>query len=323
MSVLAAAHYRSVLAAGSKSFSFASRFLPADRRDDAAVVYTFCRSVDDIADESSDPVQAGRELQAVRDELAGHVAARSWVDAFVEVARRRSIDLRAAHHLIDGAESDLAGVRLADDGALIRYCYQVAGTVGLMMCGVLGVTDPEATPFAVDLGIAMQLTNILRDVREDALRGRVYLPEARLREHGLQPEDLLQGAGRPESHPSVAARLRPMVLELLELADRYYDSSVDGLRYIPARPRWAILVASRVYRQIGRRLARVHHADPLHGRTVVPGIEKLGAAAVALALGSSPRVLGWRTPRPRDRALHRGLGGLPGAEAPRQLEAVT
>jgi phytoene synthase len=304
------AAYRAVLARGSKSFDFASRFLPADRRDDAAIVYTFCRTVDDIADETPDTSLAREDLLRLQRELGGTDEPRPLVRELQAVGARRNMDLRPAVHLIDGALSDLESVRIGDDRGLLRYCYRVAGTVGLMMCGVLGVRPSRlavASPFAVDLGIAMQLTNIVRDVKEDAARGRVYLPRSRLRACGVEPEMLLR-------HPvsdSVRAATRRVVADLVAMADTYYDSARRGMRYIPIRARLAIVVASRVYREIGVQLME-HGGDPWVGRTVVSTGRKLRVALGGVAMAHSLPVLGW-WPRPRHRPeLHSALDGLPG-----------
>ncbi|MEM1022529.1 MAG: phytoene/squalene synthase family protein [Myxococcota bacterium] len=306
------AECRAVLAEGSKSFHFASRFLPAGRRDDAAVVYAFCRTVDDIADEGVATSQARSELTELRAELSGQRPPRPLAALLLSVAERRRFSPEPALHLIDGVLSDLETVRIADDEALRRYCYRVAGTVGLLMCGVLGVRAHSAAPFAVDLGIAMQLTNICRDVREDAERGRVYLPLTRLASQGLDAQALLAGAPDREG-------LRIVVAELLEMADGYYASAEDGMRFIPWRARFAILVASRVYRAIGVKLRR-GGANPWKGRTVVSPLGKLGVALGALLRGCHPKLFGlWPTPR-HPPALHRGLAGLPGttsSELPR------
>lgn len=298
------AECRAVLAEGSKSFDFASRFLPGDRRDDAAVVYTFCRTVDDIADEGTSPSRARLELTTLRAELAGEAIPRPLAALLLSVAERRGFSAEPALHLIDGVLSDLETVRIADDESLRRYCYRVAGTVGLLMCGVLGVRAQCAAPFAIDLGIAMQLTNICRDVREDAERGRVYLPLTRLADQGLDAKALLEG------HPDREG-LRLVVADLLEMADGYYASAEDGMRFIPWRARFAIVVASRVYRSIGVKLRR-SGSDPWTGRTVVSPLGKLGVASGALLRGFHPKLFGlWPAPR-HPPALHRGLAGLPG-----------
>ncbi|MBX2801578.1 MAG: phytoene/squalene synthase family protein [Myxococcales bacterium] len=299
-----------VLAHHGRTFHLASHLLPRDRRAEAAIVYAFCRLVDDLADEAPDLVVARRDLEAVKRQLAGGPSAYPVVAAFLEVARRRQIDPRAAEHLVHAVTSDLEPVRIADDDALRRYCYGVAGTVGLMMCGVLGVQDRAALTRAVDLGIAMQITNICRDVREDAERGRIYLPLSRLREAGVDPDALLTGQLPDRQRRALAV----VVTDLLDLAERHYASANEGMRAIPMPARAAILVAARVYRAIGLRLHRVHGSDALHGRTIVPTWQRLW-----VALGSLQQLLrkrywlgdiGVTAPE-----LHRGLSGLPGLEA--------
>jgi len=195
---------------------------------------------------------------------------------------------------------------MRSDRELIRYCYRVAGTVGLMMSPVLGVGGDRARPHAVDLGVAMQLTNICRDVAEDAERGRTYLPERRLRRAGTTPQALLEGEADREAVSEV-------VRDLLELADDYYESGRAGMQFIPRRSRLAIMVASRVYRAIGVKLRR-GRCDPLAGRTVVGPFGKIRRVAGALTsflnpFGSSPGV-------PHDRRLHWALSDMPGTNPP-------
>lgn len=293
------------LAAGSKSFSFAGRFLPARARGDAAVVYALCRLIDDLADEAPSIEQADLDLAALRAELEGDAPPRPLVVRARQVLERTGTGVAPALHLMDGVCTDLRPVRVANDAELLRYAYQVASTVGLMMCGVLGVDDAEALPHAVDLGVAMQITNICRDVREDAMNGRVYLPADRLAAAGTSTDALL--AGTPD-RPAVAAVVR----DLLEMADRYYTSADAGMRYIPLRSRLAIVVASRVYRAIGTRLLRRHGGDAWHGRTVVPTGTKVTRALGALAALPTPRIAGWGGRVTHDRGLHQLLPAWPG-----------
>jgi len=164
-------------------------------------------------------------------------------------------------------QNDLRPVRVPDDAALLDYCYCVAGTVGLMMCGVLGVTAPAASGPAIALGQAMQLTNICRDVAEDAGLGRVYIPAVRLAARGVTPDEVLAGTA---DRRAVAA----VVADLLALADGRYQAAEAGMHHIPARARVAILVAARLYRAIGARIARQSY-DPWRGRAVVPWTTKL------------------------------------------------
>ena len=220
--------------------------------------------------------------------------------AFLAVCLRRGIDPGCARHLLAGMESDLGPVAMPDRAALLRYCYQAAGTVGLMMVGVLGVREAWATPHAIDLGIAMQLTNICRDVAEDARMGRVYLPADRI--GGLDAAGVLEGD--EQDRAAVVAE----VGALLDLADRYYASGLAGLPAIPLRTRPAIAVAAALYQGIGHRL-RAAGGDPMGGRTVVPPGAKLRLAVGALA------ALPFLAAREHDPDLHGSLSGLPGIDA--------
>jgi phytoene synthase len=291
-----------VLAAGSKTFRFASFFLAPDRRTDAALLYRFCRHVDDVADESEDADAARAGLARLTDELTGRVPARPLIAETLALFRRRDIDVRYALELIVGVASDLDTVRVRDDAELVRYAYRVAGTVGLMMCGVLGVKDPDALAHAVDLGVGMQITNICRDVAEDARLGRVYLPATRLRSVGIP--------ATPDGVATSREGVQVVVLDILSMADRYYTSGEDGLRYIPTRARLAILVAGRLYRAIGVVL-RQRGGDALAGRTVVPFAGKVLFSMLALLSfpGLSRRRLSHRP------ALHQAIAGWPGADS--------
>ena len=294
-----------VLAYHGRTFALAARLLPRSRRNDAAVLYAFCRYVDDVADETPNREDAKDELCQVRLELAGQGNPRPIVALFLEVAERRNIDVQAADYLIQAVLSDLGAVRFKTDEQLLRYCYGVAGTVGLMMCGVLGVRSEEALHFAIDLGVGMQLTNICRDIREDARRNRCYVPKTRLARHGLRQEDVITRSCDP-------AKLALVTDELLSMAERYYQSADNGMQAIPMPGRAAIVVAARVYRAIGFRLRRVHQSNSLHGRTVVPIPMRLLWAARALMELGHPQFWLWAIGS-HDRVLHRPLRGLPGA----------
>jgi len=297
---------RAVLATHARTFNLAGRFLPPGSLDDAAIIYALCRLVDDTIDEAPALEVGVAALALIEAELRGEAAPRPLIAATLAVARRRGIAIEVILELCAGVRSDASEVRIEDDAALIRYCYQVAGTVGLMMCGVMGVADAAALPFALDLGIAMQITNICRDVAEDAARGRIYVPASRLRAGGIAPDSLLDGSVD-------RAALAPIIDDLLGLAERYYSSAERGMRWIPGRSRLAILVASRVYRAIGRRLER-RGSDPMRGRTVVPLPMKIGWTAAALLsfFGGRAGRLG-RTPT-HDPWLHRLISAAPGVD---------
>ena len=269
------AESRHVLAHHARTFNLASGFLTPAQRDDAAVVYSFCRTIDDLVDEAAHPSIGRHEVEAIRSMLEGRTAPTPLVEAFLRVADRTGFSLHAATDLMDGVLSDIDDVTFQDDGELIRYGYSVAGTVGLMMCGVIGVTEDWALSHAIDLGIAMQITNICRDVLEDAERGRVYLPAARLRLAGVEPNDVRNGRADP-------AKIGPVVQDLLHLADEYYQSGDHGMKAIPVRPRVAIFAASRVYRAIGSEIRR-QRFDITAGRAVVPHWRKIAWVTSAIA----------------------------------------
>ncbi len=232
-----------LLAQRGHSFHWARRLLGAPHAECATRLYGFCRRIDDLADECLSPAAAHAALDSVRQALQSGQSDDLALRDMLQLMRGCGIDAAIPLELIQGVESDLGEVRVADMAELLRYCYRVAGTVGLMMTAALDVTAPEALPHAIDLGIAMQLTNICRDVREDALRGRRYLPATLV--GALEPAALID--------PTGAARTAAVhaVCTLLDLADRHYASGEQGLRHLPSGARAGILVAARVYRQIG------------------------------------------------------------------------
>jgi phytoene synthase len=234
--------------------------------------------VDDAADETGDASIAQESLRAIQTAMTTPTGdGTDLIGAFAEVARRTRIESLWVEDLIRGVRSDLGNVRIADDAALMQYCYRVAGTVGLMMCRVLNVPKPEALPYAVALGIAMQLTNICRDVLEDAQKDRVYLPHTRLSEVGVSPQHLIDGTADAQAVTKV-------VRDLLHLAEQYYQKADIGIALIPTRARLAIFIASRIYRAIGLRIISHLGGNPLRGRAVVPWYHKvywLSAAWIA------------------------------------------
>ena len=231
-----------------RSFHWARRLLSALHAERATRLYGFCRRVDDVADEARSTIEAQAELTVIRDALETGQTDDLGVRDMLELMQGSGIHPSIPLELIRGVEGDLGTVRMADMDELLRYCYRVAGTVGLMMTAALDVTAPEALPHAIDLGIAMQLTNICRDVREDALQDRRYLPATLV--GTLEPASLVD--------PDDAARetARRALGTLLDLADRFYASGENGLRYLPPGARVGILVAARTYRSIGVVLRR-------------------------------------------------------------------
>ena len=238
---------RAVLRVHGRTFHFASHLLGPTHAKRAATLYAFCRYVDNLADDANDPHAARLALAKVADALRDGRANDPWTDALLSLQSSTGMKIAPALELVAGVASDLEPVRIPDEGALLHYAYQVAGTVGLMMCAVLDVDDPRARPFAIDLGIAMQLTNIARDVGEDARMGRRYLPASWV---GEVPADAIAAPDAALQRTLCAGTQR-----LLVLADRYYASGFSGLPMLPVRARLAILVAARMYQAIGTRIA--------------------------------------------------------------------
>jgi phytoene synthase len=272
-----------VMSHHAKSFRWAAAFLSLEQRNDTAVAYSFCRAVDDAVDEAPTPASAAENLGLIEEMLAGKIAADALTVAYRDVANRRNFGIHPAQELLKGARSDLGIVLFKDDVELLTYCFRVAGTVGLMMCGILGVRDLTARRYAIDLGIAMQLTNICRDVLEDAARGRVYLPQERLRKAGVSQQELIDFAEplrrKSDFDDGQMRTLRRsvslVVKDLLNLADDKYESARLGYAALPTRPRLSVMVAAELYRSIGHRLRDDEQADALKGRVVVPPLRKL------------------------------------------------
>jgi phytoene desaturase len=237
--------HAAVLAYHGKSFHWAGRFLPQAQFNNASLLYAFCRHVDDLADEASDSAEAKTCLNQLRQDLWSNQPEQPLNKMFRELMERQQLEQRWVESLIDGVLSDLGKVRLQTKEELLCYAYRVAGTVGLMMAQVLGCHDPQALAFATDLGIAMQLTNIARDVHEDAQRGRLYLPQQWLGSETVTADQLVDG----NQHSRQAAE--KAVKRLLDLAELYYRSGYQGMRYLPMRVRLGILTARSLYRAIG------------------------------------------------------------------------
>ncbi len=300
---LAAAN--ATLAAKGRSFHWARRLLGKTHAARATRLYGFCRHLDDLADEGASAQDSREMLDAASRAIVTGASADPVIRDGLSLMEECRILPEIALELIAGVRSDLDPVRVADEAALLRYCYRVAGTVGVMMCGVLDVHRAAAYAHAVDLGIAMQLTNICRDIAEDAAAGRRYLPASLVGE--LAPDELIFPAD------AMQHRLRECVAALLERADRYYASGESGLSYLPFRARGGILVAARVYRAIGTRLRARDHAF-WQGRVVVT--DRAKAALTIHALLCAPlRSAFWRQPSGHDASLHAALRGLPGIEA--------
>lgn len=248
---------RETIRKGSKSFAAAAALFDTATREDAEMLYAWCRHCDDVIDGQDlghgmaalDPAAAKARLEGLyaktRAALAGQPTDDPDFAAFQRVALRRHIPERYALELLDGFAMDVAARRYETLEDTLDYCWHVAGVVGVMMALVMGVAPDDLATLrrAQDLGLAFQLTNIARDVVEDAANGRIYLPAAWLAEAGVPEAEIADPAHRQP--------LFQVTERLLAAAEPYYDSALAGLPSLSFRSAWAIAAARGVYRQIG------------------------------------------------------------------------
>ena len=213
-----------------KSFNWSGFFLPKKIYYKCSVLYDFCRTIDNIADQNKDLEIKKKELEEFRKKFEQKDKNDSVIKNMWNLMSERNISKKIVDDLFDGVNSDLKKeVRIETEKELLIYSYRVAGTVGLMMAKIFGVKKKESLQRAIDLGIAMQLTNIARDVVEDEKKNRVYLIK---------------------SSNDIFKSIKNIILK----ADSFYDSSFEGIRDIPLNSRFSIIVARRVYRQIGKKI---------------------------------------------------------------------
>ncbi len=280
---------RALMRGGSKTFFAASLLLPARVRAPATALYAFCRLADDEIDLGVDAAQAVRGLHQRLDALyAGRPLTVEVDRALASVVHRHAIPRALLDALLEGFLWDASGRGYETLDEVQDYGARVAGTVGAMMALVMGVRDEAALARACDLGVAMQLTNIARDVGEDARNGRLYLPRAWMREAGIDPQAWLLA-------PRFDAALAGIVQRLLDEADALYRRSEHGIAGLPRDCRPAIHAARLVYAEIGRQLER-NGLDAITRRAVVSGPRKL-----ALIARAATAVL--RAPAPAQAAL--------------------
>tara|TARA_B100000787_G_scaffold140920_1_gene109973 strand:+ start:1085 stop:1993 length:909 start_codon:yes stop_codon:yes gene_type:complete len=292
-----------VLARHGKSFYWASFFLGSKLANRAAQLYEFCRFVDDLADGDLPHRQDSLEdIRACLDQDNDQKNDPNIPELtnFKDLAQRNNIPMAAARELLDGMLLDQQPTQLSTEQELLRYCHAVAGTVGLMMCRILDCTQSRADSFAIDLGIAMQLTNISRDVLEDAKMGRRYLP-ANWFESIVSVEQIATAEAGCQQPVAEA------IDRLLQLSEKYYASALVGIRLLPFRSRLSIAIALRVYRQIGWVLRRQKLAW-WEGRVMVGKAEK-----VRLSMRSLTELLPIKVPN-HNQSLHQHLEGLAGVQ---------
>lgn len=296
---------RTVIRRHSKSFYLSAMLLPPAVREAAFALYAFCRHADDAVDsvgaEHPSPLVAVERLRRRLDAVYRGAALDQPVDrAFALVVDQYGLPRAVPESLLDGMEMDARGARYETEADLLLYAFRVASSVGLMMTRVMGPSSDEAYLRAADLGVAMQLTNIARDVGEDARMGRCYLPAELLDAVGLRRERL--------TAPTADAAAKEAVRRLLAMADRHYAAADAGIGYLPASCRLAIASARLIYADIGTAIARQDH-DTLASRAFVPFGRKLQLVGQAVGRLHQPADPAHRGPADAAlAALIRGVG---------------
>ena len=227
-----------------KSFYFAGLLLDKQTLHDASVLYAFCRQLDDAADIEDMSEKSAKLQQLITDYRTDHSQNEINI-AFKELKKQYQLNSQFIDDLILGVSSDLQFKQPKDLKELIFYSYQVAGTVGGLMARILGATNEKAWRFAIDLGIGMQLTNISRDVKEDALNNRIYLPQDQLGSD-IDATTIL--------NPEHKTKVYNVTKEILNTADKYYQSGFSGIYYIPKKNKFSILIAGMLYQSIGNKV---------------------------------------------------------------------
>lgn len=235
---------------GSKSFYFASWFLSSKFRLHAWLLYLWCRESDDLIDEAPSHELALTNLEQLNTQLhqifdktdQSQLSTDFKTQALMALKLEINFDASPLHDLLRGYKMDLDGYYLKSQSQLLDYCYCVAGTVGIMMCQIMQIKSSQALTHAKDLGIAMQLTNIIRDFDIDLKLNRLYIPLEFFNSHSLSPDMTVTNR---------IAIFKQAALYLFNLAETYYQSGLKGLRYLPFRERLAIATAASVYRRIG------------------------------------------------------------------------
>jgi 15-cis-phytoene synthase len=276
-----------------RNFAYGIRLLPLEKRRALAAVYAYARRIDDIGDGDLPAAEKTRQLEAARQQVKTLVAKVKGDDAaklddtdpvlvaLTDAGQRFGLPLEAFEELIEGCLADVNQATYETFDDLLYYCRCVAGSIGRLSLGVYGATEPEKqNKLADDLGVALQLTNILRDVREDFLNNRVYLPKEDLDKFGIE----FAPFGSPEPFPSEAmqARFANLVEFEANRAREWYGSGLRLLATIDRRSAACTGAMAGIYRRLLERIARNPHAV-LEGRMSLPGSEKALVAAQALA----------------------------------------
>ena len=258
------------------SFYYAFRFLPPPRRAAITAFYAFCREVDDVVDEMRDPGVAAAKLQWWRGEVQQAFAGQPGhpvMQALMPLAPAHAIEARHLNAVIDGCQVDLEQTRFLDFPALQRYCHLVAGVVGEVAANIFGRTQPQTVQYAHTLGQAMQLTNIIRDVGDDARRGRIYLPVNELQRFGVKASEILAR----QAPWGYSERFEALMRFQAERAHALYDQAFALLPEVDRVAQKPGLMMANIYRTLLREI-EAQGFQVLHQRTSLTPLRKLWIA---------------------------------------------
>jgi phytoene synthase len=263
-------------AASGSSFYYAFLFLPPERRAAITAFYAFCREVDDVVDEMRDPSVAAAKLawwrQEVKAAFGGHPT-HPATKALVPLASRYGITPVHLQSVIDGCQMDLEQTRYLDYASLARYCHLVAGVVGEVAASIFGRTHDDTVAYAHRLGLALQLTNIIRDVGDDARRGRIYLPISELQQFDVKAHEILK-RDRPWGYSD---RFQALMRFQADRAHRCYDEALALLPEADRGPQKPGLMMANIYRALLREI-EADGFQVLHQRTSLTPMRKLWIA---------------------------------------------
>ncbi len=284
---------RELTAHYSKSFYISAKMLPRERRWATFALYGFCRYADNLIDNPRHRSMAEliQEADFLSEEI--RIAYRTGesehpvLKPFITVAKHYGIPLEYPLDLLEGVKMDIQNSRYLTFDDLYVFAYRVAGVVGLMMTYVLGYKTPKAFHYAEELGIAMQLTNILRDVKEDKDMGRIYLPQDELKMFGVTETNIMN----EEMTPGFRELMRYQV----KRADSYYHDSNKGIKMLNPESRFAIYSASRIYHGILHKI-EARQYNPFLGRVFVPQTKKIGILAREVMRSRMDMIREWATP---------------------------
>ena len=232
-----------------KTFYLASLFFSKQKQKEVEILYNFCRYVDDLGDLLLNEKKSKKRLDEVIKSLKNKESNVSFVCEFIKLMKQYNIKTKIPVQLVEGVLSDLNNVYIKNNKELFEYSYRVAGTVGLMMCSLMNINEKRLFKHAIELGIAMQLTNIARDVREDLEINRIYIPNLIILKNVRDYKKII-------IDKEIQKKVSSKVIKLIEDSEKLYNQAAGGIIDLPINFRFVILFASNLYREIGKQILK-------------------------------------------------------------------